>query len=80
MKSSIISIDTKGLSDTDNCALEVFQIKSEMRKLGIKSIWAFFQVDYPNYNQQDFTNKLAGRAYDKDFVQKLKSVYENQKR
>ena len=75
-----ISIDTKGLTDGENYTLEVYQIKAAMRNMGIKSFWAFFQKDYPTYDQALFHAKINGRGTDKDFVQKLKSVYENQKR
>ena len=76
----VLSIDTKGLTDGENCGLEMLQIKSEMRKLGITSIWAFFKVDYPTYSKEDFNAKINSRGTDKDFVNKLRSVYERQKK
>ncbi len=75
-----ISIDTRGLTDGENHTLEVYQIKAAMRNMGIKSIWAFFRVDYPSYDQVLFNAKINGRGTDKDFVDKLRSVFNRQKR
>lgn len=73
-----ISIDRKGLTDGEMYALEAMQIKSRLRVLGIKNIWTFFKLDFPNYDKDEFRAKINARTTDKDFVEKLKSVYERQ--
>ncbi len=78
-KSSIISISLDGLTEGEACGLEMMQIKSQLRELGIRNIWTFFKLDYPKFNVDLFRAKINARTTDRDFVEKLRKVYERQK-
>ncbi len=78
-KANTISINRQGLTQGETYGLEMMQIKSKLRGIGIKSIWTFFKLDYPEYTLAQFRAKITARTTDKDFVEKLRKVYERQK-
>ena len=81
MKTKSIVFNTKGLKDTEVSVLEVLQLKFAFKRLGITNIWSFFKLDYPNYDVNDFRAKINSRTItDKDFLNKLRAVYNRQKR
>lgn len=80
-KANQISISSEGLTDGEKSELEVLQLQAKFRGIGITRIWTFFKLDYPTYDLQMFRNKMnRNTPIDEDFIEKLASVYERQKK
>ncbi len=78
-KQKSITINIADLTEGERYGLEMMQIKAKLKALGITNIFTFFKVDYPDYDVDKFRAKINSRTTDKDFVDKLRSVYERQK-